>query len=113
MASETPEQVAFPSPAGLAGVPPVDADAGLPLMSTSTTGWIDRPPAAPLVAPLVAGLLAADVPLAAALVVAAALVAALVAAVVPPEFDLDEQAVNVMAATTTTARAPRIAARCT
>jgi hypothetical protein len=33
--------------------------------------------------------------------------------VAPPELDLDEQALRAMAAMTVTARAPRIAARCT
>ena len=97
------------------------AATGLPLMSIWTTGWMrqcrPRPP------PLVAAL---DAPLDAALdaaLLAAALDAALVAAALDAAadvagelllvFDLDEQAVSVMAATTTTARAPRIVARCT
>jgi hypothetical protein len=81
---------------------------------------IDNPAAAP---PLVAALDAPlDAPLDAALV-AAALDAALVAAALDAAadvagelllvFDLDEHAVSVMAATATTARAPRIVARCT
>jgi hypothetical protein len=115
MARFTPEQVALPSPAGSAGVPPVVAGTSLPLMSIWTWGWIDRPPAAPLVAPDVAepDPLPVAEPEAADEAGEEAADEAGVEDPELPEFDLDEQALKVMAATTTTARAPRIAARCT